>query len=83
MQILELETRIPETGRRLSDWIIDAFNMACDENDLEVAEGLYQVLETALTRHGGKDGGDKREDVEFIRQARDRLSAMRETASAA
>ena len=57
--------------------------MACDKNDLEVAEGLYQVLETALTRHGGKDVGDKREDVEFIRQASDRLSAMRETANAA
>jgi hypothetical protein len=74
---------MPETGRRLSDRIIDAFNMAYDKNDLEVAEGLYQVLETALTRHGGKDVGDKREDVEFIRQASDRLSAMRETANAA
>ena len=74
---------MPETGRRLSDKIIDAFNMACDKNDLEVAEGLYQVLETALTRHGGKGVGDKREDVEFIRQASDRLGAMRETASAA
>jgi hypothetical protein len=74
---------MPDTGRRLSDKIIDAFNMACDKADLEVAEGLYQVLETVLTRHGGKGVGDKREDVEFIRHASDRLSAMRETVGAA
>ena len=39
---------MPEKGRRLSDKIIDAFNMAYDKNDLEVAEGLYQILDTAL-----------------------------------
>mgnify|MGYP001152836175 CR=1 FL=1 len=74
---------MPETGRRLSDKIINAFNMACDKADLEVAKGLYQVLETVLTRHSGKDVGDKREHVEFIHQASDRLSAMRETVGAA
>ena len=74
---------MPEKGRRLSDKIIDAFNMACDKNDLEVAEGLYRIFETALTRHGGRNVGDRREDVEFIRQASDRLNAMRETVGVA
>ncbi len=74
---------MPEKGRRLSDKIIDAFNMACDKNDLEVAEGLYRILETALTRYGGKDVGDRRQNVEFIRQASDRLNAMRETVGVA
>ena len=74
---------MPEKGRRLSDKIIDAFNMACDKNDLEVAEGLYRILETALTRYGGKNVGDRRQNVEFIRQASDRLNAMRETVGAA
>ena len=74
---------MPEKGRRLGDKIIDAFNMACDKNDLEVAEGLYQILETALTRYGGKNVDDRREDVEFIRQASDRLNAMREVVGVA
>ena len=72
-----------EKGRRLSDKIIDAFDMACDKNDLEVAEGLYRVLETALTRYGGKNVDDRRQNVEFIRQASDRLNAMRETVGVA
>ena len=74
---------MPQKGRRLSDKIIDAFNMACDKNDLEVAEGLYRILETALTRYGGKDVGDRRQNVEFIRQASDRLNALRETVGVA
>ncbi len=74
---------MPEKGRRLSDKIIDAFNMACDKNDLEVAEGLYRILETALTRQGGRNVSDKREDVEFIREASDRLNTMRETVGVA
>lgn len=72
-----------EKGRRLSDKIIDAFDMACDKNDLEVAEGLYRILETALTRYGGKNIDDRRQNVEFIRQASDRLNAMRETVGVA
>lgn len=74
---------MPEKGRRLGDKIIDAFNMACDKNDLEVAEGLYQILETVLTRYGGKNVDDRRQNVEFIRQASDRLNAMRETVGVA
>ena len=74
---------MPEKGRRLSDKIIGAFNMACDKNDLEIAEGLYRILETALTRYGGKNIGDRRQNVEFIRQASDRLTAMRETVGVA
>ncbi len=74
---------MPERGRRLSDKIIDAFDMACDKNDLEVAEGLYRILETALTRYGGKNVGDRRQNVEFIRHASDRLNAMRETVGVA
>ena len=72
-----------EKGRRLSDKIIDAFDMACDKNDLEVAEGLYRILETALSRYGGKNIDDRRQNVEFIRQASDRLNAMRETVGVA
>lgn len=67
-----------EPRRRLSDKIIDAFDQACSTEDLEVAEGLYRVLELVLTRHGGKGSSDNRENVEFIMEAADKLRAIRE-----
>ena len=70
-------------GRRLSDKIIDAFEMACDKEDVEVAEGLYQILEMVLTRQGGAGIHDQRENMEFISQASDRLAALRDKAKAA
>jgi len=63
-------------GRRLSDKIIDAFDMACAQNEVEVAEGLYRVLEIVLTRHGGAGKTDKRVDMEFIREAGARLEKV-------
>ena len=63
--------------RRLSDKILDAFDHACDDADAEVAEGLYRVLETVLTRQGGPDTTEKRRNVEFIREAAARLQTVR------
>ena len=70
-------------GRRLSDKIIDAFEMACDKGDVEVAEGLYHILEMVLTRQGGAGVSDQRQNMEFIAQTSDRLAALREKAKAA
>ncbi len=64
--------------RRLSDKIIDAFDHACSSEDLEVAEGLYHLLELVLTRHGGKGSSDNRENVSFIMEAADKLRAVRD-----
>ena len=63
--------------RRLSDKVIEAFDMACDSGDAEVAETLYRVLEIVLTRQGGNDVADQREDVGVIARASDRLTALR------
>lgn len=63
-------------GRRLSDKIIDAFDMACAQNEVEVAEGLYRVLEIVLTRHGGAGKTDKRLNTEFILEAGTRLEKV-------
>jgi hypothetical protein len=63
--------------RRLSDKIIDAFDHACSSEDLEVAEGLHHLLELVLTRHGGKDNADNRENVAFIIEMADKLRAVR------
>ncbi len=72
-----METDMAQQGRRLSDKVIEAFYMACDNHDKEVAEALYKVLEISLTRHGGKDNTDNRQNVEFIAKASDRLNALR------
>jgi hypothetical protein len=64
-------------GRRLSDRIIDAFEMACENRDLEVAESLYRSLEIVLTRQGGKGNENKRHNVAFIHEAAQRLAALR------
>ncbi len=63
-------------GRRLSDKIIDAFDMACEQNEAEVAQGLYRVLEIVLTRYGGAGKNDKRLDMEFIGEASERLEKL-------
>ncbi len=70
-------------GRRLSDKIIDAFEMACDKDDDDAAEGLYHVLELVLTRQGGAGIHDQRQNMEFIAQTSDRLMALREKLKAA
>ena len=70
-------------GRRLSDKILAAFDMACDQNDFEVAEGLYRTLEIVLTRQGGANKIDKRMDVAFIHDASSRLQTLRDSLQAA
>lgn len=40
-------------NRRLSDKIIDAHSLACDEGRLEVADILLRALEADLTAIGG------------------------------
>jgi hypothetical protein len=69
---------MPEFSRRLSDKILSAFNQACDRGELEVAEHLARALEAALTRRGGADATENREDVEAVEIAFVRLKALRE-----
>jgi hypothetical protein len=70
--------KMESKGRRLSDRIIDAFEMACAQHDLEAAESLYRTLEIVLTRQGGRDNPDKRADVEFVHEAARRLATLRD-----
>ena len=69
--------------RRLSDKIIDAFDIACDKENVEAAMGLYHVLEMVLTRQGGAGNKDQRQNMEFIAQTADRLMALRNKLKAA
>ena len=72
-----------KAGRRLSDKIIDAFDMACAQNEAEVAAGLYRVLEIVLTRYGGAGMTDKRVNMDFIHDAGERLEKLQQAQRAA
>jgi len=50
--------------RRLSDKLLAAFQQACDQRDIEIAEQILKALELALTREEGKGrSADRRGDT--------------------
>ena len=65
--------------RRLSDRISSAFDLACAQKDLEVAELLHQAFEMVMTRQTGADKSEKRASTGAIEQAYDRLVELRRT----
>ena len=65
--------------RRLSDKILLAFDQACEKRELDVAELLVKALELTLTRAGGKDNIDKRNDIGPVLDAYARLQHLRES----
>jgi len=68
--------------RRLSDKILAAFDQACDQREVEIAELLVQALEHALTRPAGKSDVDKRGDLGPVVEAYARLKQLRGKAKA-
>jgi hypothetical protein len=68
-------------ARRLSDKILEAFDQACDRHDIEVAELPVKALEIALTRIGGPNQVDKRENMQPLIEAFDRLQRLRQEAA--
>lgn len=72
-----------QVHRRLSDKILDAFDMACGQNDLDVADGLYKTLELVLTRIGGATVIDRRTNIAFIHDAAAKLQKLRKAQRAA
>ena len=69
--------------RRLSDRIIAAFDLACEREDVEVADALYKSLELVLTRQGGAGNTERRDDISFILDASAKLHRLREKSAAA
>ena len=65
--------------RRLSDKILLAFEQACEKRELDVAELLVKALELTLTRAGGKDNVDKRNDLGPVLDAYARLQQLRDS----
>jgi hypothetical protein len=70
----------PETGprysRRLSDRILIAFHVACDQGELGIAGSLLEICEFAMTR-GAPDAGLRRGDDERLIAAFERLWFLR------
>jgi len=56
------------TSRRLSDAIVAAHLIACEEDRKEIARLLIESLELELTRIGG-DQKDRRDSTELIESA--------------
>ena len=67
-----------EPNRRLSDKILAAFNQACDQGKLEVAEHLLRALELALTKVGQPGAADKRDQLGPVALAHERLRELRQ-----
>jgi hypothetical protein len=72
----------PVYTRRLSDKIVLAFNQACEQRAVEVAELLITALELALTMEGGYGKVDKRIDMTPFFVAFDKLKAMQDQSGA-
>jgi len=71
-------SEMPQYTRRLSDKILMAFNQACEQRAVEVAELLMQALELALTKEGGPGKIDNRKDLEAVFLAFDKLKSFQE-----
>jgi hypothetical protein len=66
-----------EYTRRLSDKILFAFNQACDQGYFDVAEVLIRALELALTRQGGFNKTDNRQNMQAVTDAYSRLQTLK------
>ncbi|NKB21837.1 MAG: hypothetical protein GKS01_15195 [Alphaproteobacteria bacterium] len=77
------DNQTPEFKRRLSDHIVDAFDIACNQGNVEAASGLYQTLEIVLTNQGGAGSVEKRHNIDFIHAAAAKLMALKSQQRAA
>jgi hypothetical protein len=64
--------------RRLSDKLLAAFDQACDQKLVAVAELLLRALETVLTNEGGAGVVDKRQDLGPVIAAYARLKELQD-----
>jgi hypothetical protein len=65
-----------ELPRRLSDRILAAFDLACEQHNLPVAEALIRALDLAMTKEGGPARPDRRTDLGPVAEAYDKLRKL-------
>ena len=67
--------------KRLSDKILEAFNLALEQEDAAISELLVNALELSLTRNaGGADFTERRDFADDIDAAMIRYDALRNKA---
>ena len=69
-----------EIQRRLSDKLFTAFQQACEQKDVEVAEAILKALELVLTREKAEPGKSDRRAGETgpVVEAFSRLQELKE-----
>ncbi len=67
-----------ELPRRLSDKLLAAFNQACEQDEVEVAELVLKAIEIVLTREAGPAERERRSHLGPVIEAFGRLKALRE-----
>ena len=67
----------PRYTRRLSDKILVAIHTACDRGELEIGWRLLQVLEGMLTRRSANPGDRRRQNLDGLVMAHERLWVLR------
>ena len=67
----------PRYTRRLSDKILVAIHTACDRGELEIGWELLQVLEGMVTRRSADSGDRRRQNLDGLVMAHERLWALR------
>jgi hypothetical protein len=64
--------------RRLSDKLLAAFDQACEQGQVEVAELVLKALELVLTREAGPGERERRAHLGPVVEAFGRLKMLRE-----
>jgi len=67
----------PPRRRRLSDHMLIAFHLACDQGELEVADRLLAILDRTLRRPPPAGRPVRRSDVQPLVAAHERLWTLR------
>jgi len=65
-----------ELPRRLSDRILAAFDLACAQRNLPVAEALVRALDLAMTKEGGPARPDRRTELGPVAEAYEKLREL-------
>jgi len=67
----------PRYTRRLSDKILIAIHFACDQGEMEIAWRLLRVLEVMLTRRSENSSDRRRQNLDGLVTAHERLWSLR------
>ena len=62
--------------RRLSDRILAAFDLACEQGNLPVAEALVRALDLVMTKEGGPARQDRRAELGPVADAYAKLHRL-------